>query len=70
MLKFICLGSLVCRSILCHVRHSVNCPQEYFHLNPTLSKICGCYVVPFLCSPTSTRLDLHNKTRIAVANLQ
>ena len=43
------------------------CPQKYFHLNPASSKVCGCYVLPFSCS---THLDLHNKTRVAVAKLQ
>ena len=32
-------------------------------------KVCGCYGVPFSCFPTSIDVDLHNKARVAFANL-
>ena len=35
-----------------------------------LGKVCGCYLVRFSCSPTSTNDILHNKTHVALASLR
>ena len=55
------------------VDHSIETHAELQSTSSALNlssvgKVCGCYLICFSCSPTSTEYNFHNETCVALAN--